>query len=137
MVRHLVVTAAAVELGSLTRFAAQAAEEAGFETQLRDRIELVMDEACSNIIEHAYAGRKGTIAACAEISPKRELVLKLVDQGRAFVPAQVPAYMPCPDPDHVKLGGLGLFLMQKIMDEVFFEFDVPGVGNRLTMVKRI
>ena len=135
--RQLVVAAEPVQLTVLARFAALAAEDAGFEPMLRDRIELAMDEACSNIIEHAYARRAGKISVCAEIQPKRVLVIKLVDQGESFVPEQVAQYEPANDPRNARIGGLGLYLMRTVMDEIRFEFDVPGIGNRLTMIKRI
>ncbi len=137
MIRHLVVEAKPIQLSTLTHFAALAAEDAGFAPQQRDRIELVMDEACSNIIEHAYAGRPGTIDAYVEIRPNCELVIKLIDQGKSFEPESVARYLPQAEPANIKIGGLGLFLMRKVMDEVKFEFNIPGIGNRLTMVKRI
>ena len=137
VVRQITVEAEPMQLTVLARFAAHAAEDAGFEPTLRDRIELAMDEACSNIIEHAYAGCKGNISVWAEIHPERELVIKLEDQGSSFLPEQIAAYVPHGDPANVKIGGLGLFLMHKVMDEIRFEFDIPGVGNRLTMIKRI
>jgi anti-sigma regulatory factor (Ser/Thr protein kinase) len=40
-----------------------------------------------------------------------------------------------PDLDSLNEGGLGLYFMRKLMDEVRFEY-VPGQGNRLTMLKR-
>jgi serine/threonine-protein kinase RsbW len=59
------------------------------------------------------------------------------DRGRSFDPAAVP------EPkmgdgislDAVQAGGLGLYFMRKLMDEVRFNFS-PGYGNTLYMVKR-
>jgi anti-sigma regulatory factor (Ser/Thr protein kinase) len=49
----------------------------------------------------------------------------------------VPAFAPCTSLDEVKIGGLGIHLMRQAMDDVCFEFDVPGIGNRLTMIKHL
>jgi serine/threonine-protein kinase RsbW len=63
------------------------------------------------------------------------LTVVLRDKGRFFDPTSVP------DPDlQANLedrtgGGLGLYFMRQLMDEVHFEFT-PGSGNLLTMVKR-
>jgi anti-sigma regulatory factor (Ser/Thr protein kinase) len=136
LMRKLEVSAEPNQLSVLAEFAARAATDAGLDDQFRQRIELAMDEACSNIIEHAYCGAAGKILAMAEIQPMRQLTLRLVDSGNPFQPLDVPKYDPERVLEHDRIGGLGLFLMRKVMDEVSFEFGVPGVGNRLTMIKR-
>jgi len=97
-------------------------------------VETAVDEACSNIIEHAYQGEgKGDIEVTTRTSPAG-LAVTLRDQGRPFEPDEILA------PDvHVDLEdqpghGLGLYFIRQWMDEVSFEFT-PDHGNVLTMVK--
>lgn len=133
--RRLVAPAQHDQLARLASFAAAAAAEVGFDNLQVSRIELAVDEACSNIIDHAYAGQSGEIVI--EVSGERNhsLLIVIIDQGKPFDPDSVQAYTPSESLDDTKVGGLGLHLMRQTMDEVRFEFGVPGVGNRLTMQK--
>ncbi|MCL4505466.1 MAG: ATP-binding protein [Chloroflexi bacterium] len=133
--RRLVVPAQNDQLAKLATFVASAAVDAGFNANTISRIELAVDEACSNIIDHAYAGAPGAIRCDVTTEPLQQLTIVLVDQGRPFNPDLVPEYEYCRSLNEAKIGGLGLHLMRQVMDDVCFEFSLPGVGNRLTMVK--
>jgi len=121
-------------LEHIDRFVVDAAERAGFDDCTVYQIQLAVDEACSNIIEHAYEGEdRGTIE-CTLRTEKKGLIVTLRDYGRSFEPESVP------DPDiHADIeertgGGLGLFFIRQIMDEVIFDFDSEK-GNVLTLIK--
>ena len=120
-------------LHPIREFVVKAARQAGFDEAGVYSVELAVDEACSNIIEHAYGGEsKGDIRCTYQISAE-SLTIILKDRGKRFNPETVP------DPDfsaqleNLKAGGAGLFLMRRMMDEVTFEFNENG--NVLTMVK--
>lgn len=123
------------QLARLAAFAAAAAAEVGFDQTQINRIELAVDEACSNIIDHAYAGQPGEIEIEVSGERDRNLQIVIIDQGKPFDPDSVQEYVPTASIDDAKVGGLGLHLMRQTMDQVYFEFGVPGVGNRLTMEK--
>ena len=135
--RHLVVPAEPDQIVKLATFVAQAAADSGFDSLQINRIELAVDEACSNIIDHAYGGAKGTIRLEVEVVPHRKLTVILIDQGKPFDPDHIPDYSPRGSLDTIKVGGLGIHLMRQAMDDICYEFNVPGVGNRLTMTKRL
>ncbi|MFZ0546113.1 MAG: ATP-binding protein [Candidatus Promineifilaceae bacterium] len=119
-------------------FVVAGAEEAGFDPDQLFRIQLACDEACTNIIEHAYkAENVGDIRVSWQVE-KGAFIIELRDNGRPFRPEEVPspsvpenAY----DVNDLKVGGLGLHFMKTLMDEVKFSFD--NNGNRLIMVKNI
>jgi serine/threonine-protein kinase RsbW len=122
-------------LSKICAFVVREAGEAGLDDTAAYGVELAVDEACTNIIEHAYGGEgKGEIE-CTARATKDGLVIILRDKGKAFDPTGVP------DPDvnapleKLPSRGAGLFLMRKMMDEVHFEFR-KGKGNTLTMLKR-
>ncbi len=103
-------------------------------------IALAIDEAVANIMEHAYTheregGGRKDIQIILDATPRRFEVL-IRDHGMAFDPRGVP------DVDvreHVKRGrkgGLGIFLMRRIMDEINYSFK-QGVHNELQMIKYI
>ncbi len=132
---RLVVPARHDKLAEVSKFVASAAMDAGFGETVVNRIELAVDEACSNIIDHAYGGGKGAICCDVTAEPGQRLKIVLIDQGHPFDPASLPEFEPCRTLDDVKIGGLGLHLMRQVMDDICFEFNLPGVGNRLTMIK--
>ena len=96
-------------------------------------IVMAVDEACQNIIRHAYCGdTKGDIVLRIE----REgdyLIFSLVD----YAPRVDPRKVKPRDLDDVRPGGLGTFLIQEVMDSAEFVEPPPGCGNLLRMVKRI
>jgi serine/threonine-protein kinase RsbW len=121
-------------LAKISEFVVQAAKAAGLNAEAVYAVDLAVDEACTNIIEHAYGGEtKGNIR-CTCTAMKNGLKIVLHDTGRPFNPARVPPPEVKARLKDLKSRGAGLFLMQKMMDEVSFEFT-QGEGNILTMVK--
>jgi serine/threonine-protein kinase RsbW len=112
----------------------QAASVAGFEKNEVYEIELAVDEACSNIIEHSYGAEGLGDIRCDCIETTDSFSIILQDTGCCFDPGDVP------EPDLVspvgkrREGGLGIFFMRQGMDEVHFE-PCEGTGTRLTMVR--
>ncbi|HDQ72211.1 MAG TPA: ATP-binding protein [Chloroflexi bacterium] len=121
-------------LVSISDFVTQAAEDAGLDKRAIHAVQLAVDEACSNIIQHAYGGEgRGDIECTCRIDGAGLTVI-LRDEGCRFDPAAVPEPDASPTLDTCSGGGLGLFFMRQLMDEVHFEFD-QGDGNVLTMSK--
>jgi len=122
-------------LAAIGELVTRAAEAAGLDARSVEGVELAVDEACSNIIEHAYGGEgRGDIEVTYRIDGDGLTVL-LRDYGSPFNPDGVPEpdlQAPLEDRD---AGGLGLHFMRQLMDQVRFEFTA-GSGNVLTMVKR-
>jgi serine/threonine-protein kinase RsbW len=113
----------------------EAAKEAGFDERALYEIELAVDEACANVVQHAYGNdHTGELEVCCRLDGA-DFVVQIHDWGTAFDPDEIPE----PDVDapleERTLGGLGLFLIRQFMDSVQFTFD-PEKGNTLTMVKK-
>ena len=110
------------------------AQDAGFESFAVYSIEMAVDEACSNIIEHAYEGEgKGDIrCTCMVTEEAMQVVIK--DRGKPFDPSTVPPPNLSKNIDDRQAHGLGLHFIRKWMDEV--QFLSQGPENILTMVKR-
>ena len=104
------------ELSMMNEFLEEAGEELGLSTAFMMSLNLVMEEAVSNIIFYAY---KGDVEDAVDISLVREggeLIVTLIDHGIAFDPTLRK------DPDiTLSAGGLGIFLIKKIMDEVSYQ----------------
>jgi len=121
-------------LDAIRDFAAEAARLAAMDEKDVYNVQLAADEAASNIIEHAYEGvPDGSIEVSTQVT-REALTITLRDQGKYFDASAVAD----PDIDSAlddrAIGGLGLFFMRKLMDQVSFESQ-PGQGNLLTMVK--
>ena len=109
-----------------------ACRQQGFDDATAGSIVLANEEACSNIVRHAYEGSDaGRIwVTCRLIDEGIEI--ELVDEGKPF-DAKATGVQ---DPSEVRPGGRGLFLIREIMDEVHYEPRVPR-GTRLRMTKRL
>lgn len=122
-------------LAAIGEFIAAAAEQAGFNECTAYQVQLAIDEACSNIIEHAYGGEGSGVIECSYHIRDDELVVILRDTGEPFEPETVPEPNLSPNIEERTGGGLGLYLIRRIMDEVSFDFQSER-GNVLTLTKR-
>lgn len=131
------------EIQNICQFVADGAAASGLDATAIFHIELACDEACTNVIEHAYGGEdKGQIRVSWQFADDA-LMITIHDNGRSFDPDAVPHptlpklpdNAPPPDIDDVKVGGLGIHFMEQLMDEVTFSFD-GDAGNTLTLVKK-
>ena len=122
-------------LDEIREFVGEVARQVGFSEKEVYSIQLAADEASTNIIEHAYAGvENGRIEIDCNITGD-DLKIVIRDNGKSFDPSSVPEPNVKADLSERKIGGLGMYLMRKLMDEVFYE-SLPKGGNILTMIKR-
>jgi serine/threonine-protein kinase RsbW len=122
-------------LQHISDFISQAAQKAGLNDSAVYAVQLAVDEAATNIIEHAYGGEgNGNIECTYELLPEG-LRVALIDHGKPFDPDEVPEPQTNGSLDDIKPRGLGLFFMRRMMDEVKFEFTRRS-GNRVVMLKR-
>jgi anti-sigma regulatory factor (Ser/Thr protein kinase) len=121
-------------LATITDFVTRAARASGLDEGATFEVQMAVDEACTNIIQHSYGGEgKGEIALRCELVDG-DFVITIRDHGRPFDPECVPAPdLTCSLAER-REGMLGLYFMRQLMDEVCFRFDAEG--NELTMVKR-
>jgi serine/threonine-protein kinase RsbW len=123
------------QLDTIREFAGQSARDAGLPDSDIDAVKLAVDEACSNIIEHAYRDIQGGDIECTCDLGKNKLTIALRDHGKPFDFSLLSVPDLTTDLAHRKIGGLGVYLIHKLMDEVRFE-PLGESGNVLTMTKR-
>ena len=99
------------------------------------KVQLAVEEACTNIIKHAYSGEGGIISLSCE-KEDDALVITIRDNGRPFDPASIPPPDLEAGVEDRQIGKLGLHFMKKLMDEVTYRFD-PERGNTLIMKKKL
>lgn len=116
-------------------FVSKVAQKVGFSEKDIGKIELACDEACTNVIKHAYNSKnsKNRLDVLVRVNLDK-LTLVVTDHGKGFDPESVQM------PDikeylaELKVGGLGVYLIRTLMDEVDYEIN-PGVKNQVKMVK--
>jgi serine/threonine-protein kinase RsbW len=134
--RTQIFTARFETLDAIRVFVADAARQAGLNEKDIYSVQLAADEAASNIIEHAYEGvADGQIEISIGVADDSFHII-MRDQGKPFDPEAIAE----PDVNAALekrfVGGLGLFFMRKLMDEVRFEHS-SATGNVLMMRKHL
>lgn len=97
------------------------------------QLETAVDEASTNVVKHAYQGQGGFFQISCELQGQ-DIVITIRDRGRQFDPNSVPLPDVGADLENRRVGGLGIYMMKKLMDEVRYDFDLKD-GNRLEMRK--
>jgi serine/threonine-protein kinase RsbW len=123
-------------LDAIREFVAQAARDAGFDESGVYAVQLAADEACSNIIEHAYGPDTIGEIECSCSQDDNDLTIVFKDHGCCFDPSMIPEPDLTGNLDERQIGGLGIYLMQHLMDEVHFE-NLGEAGNVLILKKHL
>ena len=125
------------DLERLHDFIDAACRGAGADDSVAYALALAVEEASTNIMVHGYAGAPpGPIALRFHAEPG-QITITIADEARPFSPDSVPPPDLTSDLEERKIGGLGWYLIRKMVDEVRHEFKPNGRGNVLTLVKRI
>ena len=132
----LQVPSSTENLALIREFVTTVGQQAGMSETEIGKIELAVDEACANVIEHAYGHDVSKeVVICANIDDEA-ITFKIKDTGKGFDPTQIPQEELAKLIQERKDGGLGMRLIKNLMDEVNYEI-VPGQKNELRMIKRI
>jgi len=121
-------------LDSIQRTVRESCVVAGLPRKDVNAVLLSIEEGATNIIRHAYLYEKGTIRLRIVIY-KRLIVFSLIDNGRSFQPDGAGRIDLERLVESGRKGGLGFYMIQKIMDSV--EYISAAGFNELRMIKRI
>ncbi len=134
--RNLVVKSSTDNLSVIREFMTAAAADCGCNDELTGKIILAVDEACTNIIKHAYKySPEGDIGINIKLTNSK-LVISITDSGEHFNPGEVPTPNLLEYQKKKKAGGLGIFLMRKLMDEVNYKI-LNDNRNLVELVKHL
>lgn len=122
-------------LDEIREFVGDIARNGGFGEKDIYNIQLATDEAASNIIEHAYEGIPDGVLDISCGMEADTIRITLIDYGFPFDPSTIPMPDLKADLSNRKIGGLGIYLMRKLMDDVQYE-PRHDKSNVLTMIKR-
>jgi serine/threonine-protein kinase RsbW len=122
-------------LDEIREFVGDVARKGGFSDKDVYNIQLATDEAASNMIEHSYENIPDGVIDLSCGMEGEQIRIVLIDYGEPFDPSIIPLPDLKADLSDRKIGGLGIFLMRKLMDEVHYE-PRADKSNVLTMIKR-
>ena len=134
--KELRVKSKTENLSLIRDFVSEKALDAGLPVTAVEKIMLAVDEACTNIIKHAYkSSPEGEIILNVEYDDEK-FTITIIDYGKSFNPESIPQ----PDlqkyyREH-KVGGLGIYLMKSLMDDVKYT-SIPGKYNQVLLSKNI
>lgn len=105
------------------------------EKKAQRQIKMAVEEIFLNICAYAYQGETGSVELTIDIDDNGMMSLCFADRGTPFDPLQKQ------DPDvhqpgrERQLGGLGIFMVKKTMDDMVYEYR--DGQNTLTIIKRL
>ncbi len=131
---ELVVPAAMTHLAQIRDFIESMGRKYKFDDKIINSFKLVVDEACTNVIRHGYLEIKDGYITVRAIIRRLSLTIVIVDQGKSFDPRQVKNPDLAKYVDIGKKGGLGIFMMRKLMDDI--QYNITENGNELRLMKK-
>jgi serine/threonine-protein kinase RsbW len=134
--KELLVKSRTENLTAVREFISSTIEGVKIPPDIAGDIVLAVDEACTNIIKHAYKFLPdGDINIKLKYSEKK-ITVEITDHGSPFSPDTVPT----PDLkkyfEEKRVGGLGMYLMKSLMDDVHYK-SVPGKYNQVVLTKKL
>ncbi|NWF89636.1 MAG: ATP-binding protein [Ignavibacteriaceae bacterium] len=132
--KELLIKSRTENLTAVRDFISSAVREVDVPLDAAGDVVLAVDEACTNIIKHAYKYfPDGDITIKIKYSSKK-IAVEITDHGAPFTPEAVPT----PDLkkyfEEKRVGGLGMYLMKSLMDNVEYK-SVPGRYNQVYLTK--
>ncbi len=124
------------QLVAVRDFVSQAAVAAGFSEEDVSKIALAVDEACTNVIKHAYKYNPEKHISVTVADNKGEFEVSIVDNGKQFDPQKLKAPDMKEYLSSYRRGGLGVYLMKSLMDRVEYDIE-PGKSNKVRLIKHL
>jgi anti-sigma regulatory factor (Ser/Thr protein kinase) len=122
-------------LEAIQRFVVDGCRKAGADDATAFDLRLAVDEACTNVAVHGYAGvEPGPIGVVLESDGAR-IRVTIADRGVPFSPERVKPPDLAADAERAP-GGLGWHLIRQVTDEIEYHSDTDS-GNRLVLGRRL
>ena len=133
--RELTLPAEIDRLPEVLSFVEEQLEEIGCPMKAQMQVSVAVEEVYVNIASYAYAPGTGMATIRLALTEEQAVTITFIDSGVAFNPLEKE------DPDvslpaeEREIGGLGIFMAKKTMDEV--RYERAGMYNVLTLIKRV
>lgn len=134
-IQSLSVEASTAHLAEVRDFVASYAVKVGFSQKEISEIRLAVDEAYTNIIKHAYKNNGTNPVEIQLGSDNNSFWISLMDQGESFDMSTYKEPQLLEQIKQKKRGGMGVYLINKLMDQV--QYSRKGNFNEIRMTKHL
>jgi anti-sigma regulatory factor (Ser/Thr protein kinase) len=135
MEKSLILANDIAEISKLSAFIEEIGEEFSLTPDVVFNLNLVLEEAIVNVINYAYPKEEHQSIYLSAALHDDSIVFVLTDTGKEFDPTQVPEADITLSAEERPIGGLGIFLIRQIMNEVKYQ-RIEG-KNVLTLEKKL
>ena len=136
MMKEMIVDAAIENIPAVTAFVEEQLEQYNCPMKAQMQIDIAIDELFGNIAQYAYTPKTGKATVRVEVTENpMAVVISFIDNGVPYDPlakADPDVSLPA---DERQIGGLGIFMVKKSMDEINYEYK--NGQNILTIKKHI
>jgi serine/threonine-protein kinase RsbW len=115
---HIRTPAKLEHLHSLIDMIGDCSKEQGLSDKRINEIRIAAEEALVNIFNYAYQEKVGDVEVACKSEYGRTFVIEITDEGAPFDPLSVAEPNTTLDIDERQIGGMGVFLMKKLMDDL-------------------
>ncbi len=137
-VKHVVFKSNFAELSRIRDYILENARAFGFTDDEAYKISLAVDEACSNLIRHAFMFDDSRTIQLFIETTDNSFIVNIVDDGSPFNPLEVPLQNMKEYMEQMKRGGLGIHLMRSVMDNItYYPSNKSNPQNILKLQKTL
>ncbi len=123
----------AEQLAPLRQFVRDLARRQGCCEENLEHMVMAINEACMNVIQHAYHGKDDGEIVIEFWQDGNELLIRILDFAESVELENIQSR----DLDDVRPGGLGVHLIHEVMDVVEYKNQIDSAGNVLEMRKTL
>jgi anti-sigma regulatory factor (Ser/Thr protein kinase) len=127
----LVIRNQLTDLARVEHWLAAIAEKWGIPTETAFAVELVINEAVTNIVSYAYSDKETHEIALALTNTVQAVIIEIDDDGTAFDPFAAPGMAAAANLDEAAIGGRGIHLIKSFSDH--HSYTRVGGHNRMTL----
>lgn len=134
-VKELTVDAVVNNIEVVTDFVNEELDKHDCLMKARMQIDVAIDELFGNIAHYAYDNGTGSATVRVEVTEEPlAVILTFIDSGKPFNPLERPEPDTTLSAQERAIGGLGIFLVKKTMDEVVYRYED---GHNILLIKKM
>ena len=131
--KELTVNAVLENLPKVTEFVDEQLEAFGCPPRAQAQIDIAVDELFGNIVRYAYQPGMGPATVRVEVTGEPAVILTFIDNGVPYDPLKKADPDTTLSAEERQVGGLGIFMVKKSMDEIAYEYQD---GQNILRIKK-
>ncbi len=131
--KELTVNAVLENMPKVTEFVDEQLEAFGCPPRAQAQIDIAVDELFGNIVRYAYQPGMGPATVRVEVTGEPAVILTFIDNGVPYDPLKKADPDTTLSAEERQVGGLGIFMVKKSMDEIAYEYQD---GQNILRIKK-